>query len=45
MSQKKWYKRKRLWAGVAAAAGAIFDLTVPQQSLIAEILVTIGGVL
>jgi hypothetical protein len=42
---KVWYKRKLFWTAAAAALGAVFDLSIGEQSLIVEVALAIVGVI
>ena len=42
---KPWYKRKLFWTAVAAALGAVFDLSIGEQSLIVEVALAIIGMI
>ena len=42
---KPWYKRKLFWTAVVAALGAVFDLSIGEQSLIVEVALAIIGMI
>ena len=40
---KPWYKKPIFWTAVAAALGAVFDLSIGEQSLIVEVALALIG--
>ena len=40
---KPWYKRKLFLTAVAAALGAMFDLSIGEQSLLVELALVVAG--
>lgn len=40
---KPWYKRKLFLTAVAAAVGAVFDLSIGEQSLLVELALVVAG--
>ena len=40
---KPWYKKPIFWTAVAAAIGAVFDLSIGEQSLLVELALVITG--
>ena len=42
---KPWYKKPIFWTAVAALLGAVFDLSIGEQSLLVELALVVAGAL